>query len=158
MCLQIPWTNLGKSAVVVYVDRLYILAGPKTEAASAEDGAYEVSTITAASAMPIYHFKPSPRHILLKLHQRLIWSACRLKLWKERPSGAELTVQSWPPCGCVHLISQQNVIPTQLHKFSDHIAAALGSVTFLCIHGRLSSVPTDSQAQCHIHRAQSEEE
>ena len=50
MCLQIPWTNLGKSAVVVYVDRLYILAGPKIEAASAEDGTYEVSTITAASA------------------------------------------------------------------------------------------------------------
>lgn len=41
--LQIPWTNLGKSAVVVHIDRLYILAGPKTEAASAEDGTYEAS-------------------------------------------------------------------------------------------------------------------
>ena len=40
--VQIPWTNLGKSAVVVYIDRLYILAGPKTEGTSAEDDAYEV--------------------------------------------------------------------------------------------------------------------
>lgn len=48
MCLQIPWTNLGKSAVVVYIDRLYILAGPKTETASAEDGNYEVSSSIAA--------------------------------------------------------------------------------------------------------------
>ena len=48
MCLQIPWTNLGKSAVVVYIDRLYILAGPKTETASADDGNYEVSSSIAA--------------------------------------------------------------------------------------------------------------
>ena len=41
--LQVPWTNLGKSAVLVYIDRLYILAGPKTDPAKVENGDYEVS-------------------------------------------------------------------------------------------------------------------
>ena len=41
--LQVPWTNLGKSAVLVYIDRLYILAGPKTDPTKDEDGDYEVS-------------------------------------------------------------------------------------------------------------------
>ena len=41
--LQVPWTNLGKSAVLVYIDRLYILAGPKTDPTKDEDGEYEVS-------------------------------------------------------------------------------------------------------------------
>ena len=40
--LQVPWTNLGKSAVLVYIDRLYILAGPKTDPTKDEDGDYEV--------------------------------------------------------------------------------------------------------------------
>lgn len=48
-----PWTNLGKSAVVVYIDRLYILAGPKTEAASTEDGTYEVSSNVAVTTCPL---------------------------------------------------------------------------------------------------------
>ena len=33
-CLQIPWASLGKSAVVVIMDRLYVLAGPKDDTAA----------------------------------------------------------------------------------------------------------------------------
>ena len=47
MTTQIPWANLGKSAVVVEIDRLYILAGPKIEVATGEDAAYVVSTGTS---------------------------------------------------------------------------------------------------------------
>ena len=47
MMMQIPWANLGKSAVVVEIDRLYILAGPKIEVATGEDAAYVVSTGTS---------------------------------------------------------------------------------------------------------------
>lgn len=43
--LQVPWANLGKSSVIVTIDRLYILAGPKTEGTSSEDEEYEVSRI-----------------------------------------------------------------------------------------------------------------
>jgi hypothetical protein len=39
---QIPWANLGKSAVVVEIDRLYVLAGPRIEVASEDDEAYVV--------------------------------------------------------------------------------------------------------------------
>ena len=57
MCMQIPWTNLGKSAVVAYIDRLYILAGPKKEAASAEDGTYEVRSSEISPATIIWKFE-----------------------------------------------------------------------------------------------------
>ena len=44
--LQVPWTNLGRSAVLVYIDRLYILAGPKTDPTEDKDGQYEVGRAT----------------------------------------------------------------------------------------------------------------
>ena len=41
--LQVPWANLGRSPVIITIDRLYILAGPKTEEPSGEEEQYEVS-------------------------------------------------------------------------------------------------------------------
>lgn len=40
--LQVPWANLGRSPVIITIDRLYILAGPKTEVSSCEEEQYEV--------------------------------------------------------------------------------------------------------------------
>lgn len=40
--MQVPWANLGKSAVVVHIDQLYILAGPKVEAEAGDEESYEV--------------------------------------------------------------------------------------------------------------------
>ena len=102
MCLQIPWTNLGKSAVVVYIDRLYILAGPKTEAASAEDGTYEVSSSPAAPIMTQWASCAGLRVVFSMLARNS--SSCglrRRKPWKGRPSDTESTAQSWHLCGCV---------------------------------------------------------
>ena len=66
-----PWANLGKSAVVVEIDRLYILAGPRTEVASEDDGAYLVlapapSRMHACMlAAPMLH-ACSPVHLLTR--------------------------------------------------------------------------------------------
>lgn len=35
--VQVPWASLGKSPVIVELDRLYLLAGPKDDAVVAED-------------------------------------------------------------------------------------------------------------------------
>ena len=62
ICLQIPWANLGKSAVVVEIDRLYILAGPRIETSSESDEAYMVLLLPACmpacgtfAACMLYH-------------------------------------------------------------------------------------------------------
>lgn len=42
MVMQVPWANLGRSPVLVSIDRLYILAGPKSEVSTGEKEQYEV--------------------------------------------------------------------------------------------------------------------
>lgn len=43
LLLQVPWANLGRSPVLVSIDRLYILAGPKSEVSTGEEEQYEVA-------------------------------------------------------------------------------------------------------------------
>lgn len=45
LLLQVPWANLGRSPVLVSIDRLYILAGPKSEVPTGEEEQYEVAIL-----------------------------------------------------------------------------------------------------------------
>ena len=101
MFLQIPWTNLGKSAVVVYIDRLYILAGPKTEAASTEDGTYEVIRGIESQLQQAMFMCWAAQYSPCGKCKVPIMRTCRRKLWRERQSATESTVQSWQLCGYV---------------------------------------------------------
>ncbi|KAK9908805.1 hypothetical protein WJX75_003140 [Coccomyxa subellipsoidea] len=45
LTLKVPWANLGRSPVIITIDRLYILAGPKTEVSSCEEEQYEAEEL-----------------------------------------------------------------------------------------------------------------
>jgi hypothetical protein len=69
-CAQVPWANLGKAAVVVLIDRLYILAGPKIEAETGSDEEYEVSSSSApvcmTACLPVgMHAGPANEQLIL---------------------------------------------------------------------------------------------
>lgn len=44
---QVPWASLGRSPVLVELDRLYILAGPKVD-----DGSDEVAEVSLVQELP----------------------------------------------------------------------------------------------------------
>lgn len=44
--LQVPWASLGRAPVLVELDRLYLLAGPKEEFEEQDSDLEQVNTVT----------------------------------------------------------------------------------------------------------------
>ncbi len=138
--MQVPWANLGKSAVVVLIDRLYILAGPKAEAKAGKEESYEVTDVSTCMHYPRCTLAATctAPQTELQLIEGRSW---KLKVWKQAIMVMTRCAWSWQAEELEKEAKRRRVDRAELRALQVHVLLVHASYISTCNRSCLLTFP-----------------